>query len=143
MTNKQIEKKVKELEAKMESMVDLMLNLAQSIPTKEVKQEATGVIQINLPPDIEKGLPIPSKWRQKINEILGEDFEAEAEESGVDYILKVYIPPHLDRRIGADKNSGRDLSVGLIRRATDVADVEKWTRLIKANIQKTYPNFAL
>ncbi len=140
MTNKELEKKVKELEEKIEGMIDLMLNMAQSIPVKKI--DPIELKQVDLPPEVYQGLPFPSKWRQKINEILGENFEAEVEESaGGDYILKVYMPSSLDRRVGMEKNSGRDISVGIVRRGSDVADVEKWSKLICANLQKTFPNF--
>ena len=88
---------------------------------------------------------IPTKWREKVNEILGKDFECEVDDSsGGDFLIKIFVPEKWDCRVGDEKRMAkRDMRAGLIRRATDVSDVEKWCKLIKSNILKTYPNFTV
>lgn len=86
---------------------------------------------------------VPKKWREKVDEVLGKDFKLEIEESsGGNFILKVFVPEEYDCRVGDERSMNKqDMRCGLIRRASDVADVEKWCNLIKANIQKTHSNF--
>lgn len=86
---------------------------------------------------------VPSKWREKIREILGDGFDSSVEETtGGHFLLKIVVPEEWDCRIGDEKRmSKRDLRCGLVRRTSDLSDVEKWCELFKANIQKTHPNF--
>ena len=83
---------------------------------------------------------IPSAWQVKIDEILGKEFEVKIlESSGGNYVMDVYMPEGLDRRVG--ERQGRDHSTGLIRRVSDVSDVEIWCKRIKEQIIKSYPNW--
>ena len=134
-----------ELRKRIADLTEIVMMAAKNAVEEESKGSVTDN-SISLPPvidstDIKKS--VPSVWRNKINEILGTQFEAEVNESsGGNYLLRVYMPADLDRRKGEEKNKNtKDCTVGLIRRATDIADVEKWANLIKVNIKKYYPNF--
>jgi len=131
MTNKELEQKVKELE-------ELVLRIAEAIPKKEEKPQPAQ--QVNLPPEKVGKIYFPPQWRAKIDEILGKSFEADAETgANGDYLMKVYMPEGVERRPGGER-TGRDLSQAIVRRATDMADVESWCNKIKNNILLTYPN---
>ena len=137
---------ITEIKKSVADLTELVMMVADNVAKKEESKGLLTDNSVSLPPvidstDIKKS--VPSVWRNKINEILGTQFEAEVNESsGGNYLLKVYMPTDLDRRKGEEKNKNtKDCSVGLIRRATDVADVEKWLNLIKSNIKKFYRNF--
>ena len=106
---------------------------------EDVKKRS--VPEVSVEDDIRKR--IPSKWRKSIDEALGKDFECEVDDStGGNFLMRITVPAKWDCRVGDEKNmSMRDYRSGLIRRSSDIADVEKWCALIKANILKTYPNF--
>lgn len=132
-----------QLNGRIDQVLDLITKVAEMIP-KPITDSVGNIdttIESKLPPDIQGSrLPIPSKWREKINQILGPEFEALVDESsGGNYTITIYIPPNLDRR--GNNQPGRDFSTGLIRRASDIADVENWATRILQNIQKTHNNF--
>lgn len=139
MTNKELAKVVGELTEKVNALSEIVASMIEKPP----KVEEPKTIQSTLPPEKVNGLPIPGKWRAKIDEVLGKSFEAEAEDSsGGDFLLKIYMPEQLDRRPKGERQ-GRDTSIAVIHRATDVADVETWSKRIKENILKNFPNTLL
>lgn len=83
---------------------------------------------------------VPSAWRRIVDDMLGTDFDLKVEESsGGNMIIKILLPDSLDRRVG--ERTGKDCSTGLVRRSSDVADVEAWCLKIRSNIQKTHVGF--
>ena len=146
LNKKELQEMVLVQNEKIDALIEMMSGIVSELPAKkeimpQIDTTTTqNKIEATLPPEVKNGLPPPSKWQQKVNDILGEDFALVVEESsGGNYLMKVFLPPYLDRRTG--EKEGLDTSCGLVRRASDIADVEKWCNLIKANIQKFYPLF--
>src|SRR3990167_1797056 len=85
---------------------------------------------------------LPRTWRTVVDEILGVDFIAKVEDRAHgNFVLFIYLPKHLDRRVG-EKNGELDYSTGLLRRASALQDVQTWCEKIATNIKKTYPKFS-
>ena len=154
--------KIELLEAKLDGLVDLVEGVVKQLPATTTQPEplvaetntenaavtiepAIGVgvfADVKVEPVIAEELPFPSVWRLKIDEILGKDFEAIVEDrANGNFKIFIYLPEYLDRRLGADRGKGKDLSTGLIRRATASDDVVIWCGKIKATILKLYPDF--
>lgn len=146
------------LSDKLTELTEVVLMVANNMPTatqapapvepaadvfpEDAAESQPKMRQVDLPPSgtIADGLPVPRKWRDVVTEVLGSDFSLDvADSSGGNYVITITIPDEWDRRVGNRK--GRDYSTGLVRRATDLADVEKWCNMIRSNIQKTYPKF--
>lgn len=84
---------------------------------------------------------IPKKWRAIVDEKLGKDFDLKVEDSSDgNFVLHFILPQRIDRRVG--DRTGRDHSVGLIRRASATGDVEQWADRIAGNIKKTFTHFS-
>lgn len=145
MKLKDLEEALDKQNKKIDSIVEMVDLIAQSFKEqKEVKVEQIATQEVvketSYPPEVTTGLPPPSKWRRLVDQILGTDFGLEVDESSSgNYVIKVSLPTRCDRRVG-DK-IGLDVSTGLVRRSSDLADVELWCKKIKENILKTYPNF--
>jgi len=143
------DKKIDDQDNKIDKLIDVVMGLADQLPTAPTIAPSPVTPNILPTPEDPEGftasneISIPAMWRAKINEILGEDFEATIEDSnGGSFILKIFLPKHLDRRKGeALKEGDKDMSSGIIRRATDMADVEMWCTRIKTNIQSFFPDF--
>jgi hypothetical protein len=86
---------------------------------------------------------VPKTWKDIVNKMLGTDFIVSVEESsGGNYRLKIVVPERYDRRIGDERQmSKQDVSTGIVRRASDVSDVEKWCDLIRKTIKAKHPAF--
>lgn len=145
-----LEDKVSTLTDKLDKLTEIVGSLAErvlspviTVPTGVVV--TPGSVQTATPmpdaPTIE-GM-IPKAWREKVDAILGPDFRLEImESSGGNYTLKFIVPPQWDRRVGDQKTMmPYDFSTGLIRRATDVADVLMWSERIRDNIKRQFNNF--
>lgn len=133
--------KLEELSKKVEMLVDVIGTIAEKVMGVEVKSVESDIKDSTPIKNDDLSLIIPSSWRRIITSLLGENFSAKIEDSGGNFILFVYLPPELDRRIGDEKTSTPDYSTGLIRRASADSDVEYWCEKIKANIKKTHPEF--
>jgi len=114
------------------SLDDVELNSAEENREKQIEMDNTDIAS-----------RIPPAWRDIIDTELGDDFEAKFEDGGTgqNFVLFLTLPKHLDRRPINAKDGSRDISTGAINRATDVSDVETLCKLVKGNIQKTYPDF--
>ena len=139
-TPKKTDERMNALEEKMSAMMDLMTEVIDQ--KNEQKKEEVIPENQKLQHDIQQmdniSQMLPIKWKQKIEEILGKGFDIEINDSaGGNYVMYFYIPSHLDRRVG-EKN-GRDHSTGLIRRASDIADIEQWCTRIKQTIKLRFP----
>lgn len=133
MTNKELEKKVNEL-------TELVMKVVEAMPKKEDSIPLAITPQVDLPPQKTTGLPAPSTWRAKVDEILGKSFEIEVVDGAKgDYLMKIYMPEGIERRPGGER-IGRDLSQAIIHRATDLFDVESWCKKIQSNILLTHSN---
>ena len=149
MKLKELDEVIANQNKKIDDLVEMLGMVVAEMPKKNVLLTETTPLAseapvkvVNLPPEVKDGLPPPAKWRAKVTGILGEDFDLQVDESaGGNYIIRVLLPAHLDRRNGDEKGKGLDISTGLVRRASDLADVEKWCILIKSNIQKKYNDF--
>mgnify|MGYP001560159087 FL=1 len=144
MKLKELDEVIANQNKKIDDLVEMLGMVVAEMPKKNAMLPVTEpqVPQVQLPPELDTKLPPPSKWRAKVDELLGTDFDLQVEESsGGNYNIKILLPPHLDRRNGDEKGKGRDCSSGFVRRASDLSDVEKWVLLIKANIQKKFPDF--
>lgn len=144
-TNKEMEKIVRELTEKVNTLTEIVMGIVER--KKLVEETVTSTVPnikiVDLPPEKVDNLPVPGKWRAKVDEILGKSFEAEVTDGASgDYLMIIYIPDELDRRPGGER-TGRDRSNVILHRATDMADLERWCNKIKDNILLTYPNTQL
>src|SRR3990167_8279891 len=91
------------LNKRIDQVLDVVSKVAEMIPRQDKVGNIDTTIESKLPPTLLKEdgkLPVPGKWREMINQILGPEFEAEVDESsGGNYVIKVYMPLHLDRRV--------------------------------------------
>lgn len=136
-----LDEKVNFLAQRVDSMMDLMKKVVENSVKQEeiIKKHEEGKLKTQEIP--QQGSLIPRVWRAKVNEILGTDFGLEIQDSsGGDFVLRFILPEKWDRRTG-DEKVGRDISVGLIHRSSDVSDVETWCKLIKENILKKHKDF--
>ena len=134
--------RIDDLTKKVDMIVDVVSNLADKVlKTPEKKQEYQELSEEKL--DEELSELVPKSWKRIVDDILGDNFEVKVEDSDSgNFILFVYLPHELDRRVGLEKDiKTKDFSTGLVRRASASSDVEYWCEKIKANIQKTYSNF--
>lgn len=119
---------------------------AKANKQKEIEEKLSRLAElekkIESQPENIEGM-LPRSWRDVIDKGLGPDFKASvAESSGGNYIIKIVIPPQYDRRTGEQKQMMKeDYSTGIVRRASDIADVTRWCELIKGTIKSMYPDF--
>ena len=135
MPNAKVQVQIDALSEKLDALVGVITTMAEQrkpdLPPKPIEPQVSPLTVDNL---------IPSAWQVKIDEVLGKGFEVKIlESSNGNYVMDVYMPEGLDRRVG--ERQGRDHSTGLIRRASDVSDVETWCARIKEQIVKSYPNW--
>lgn len=142
LPSKQEDDKVAQLSEKVDKLFDVVERVVQMVSEKPQPSQPAQR-QPDLPEDVSLDMMVPTKWRQMIDKYLGKDFQAEVQEGGnASFSLKIYIPKHLDRRVGPKDDPNPDVSMASpIRRASDVADVEMWCKKIAENIKKTHPNF--
>lgn len=143
MKENQLETKVDDLANKFEALLDMVTGLADKVmPPRQTENERVEEL-FEGATSLDEPLPTPRKWRDIVNNILGSDFDVKVEDSSEgNFIIFIYLPENLDRRIGEEKlQNTKDYSTGLVRRASATADVEYWCEKIKKTIQKMYPNF--
>lgn len=138
------------LEAKFDKLLDVVSELAekvsklQTVNTMTVTMGQGKSVSTTTPRPVQEEKlndRVPPQWRAVVDAKLGTDFDIKVEDTvHGDFLLYVYLPTRYDRRVG--QKFGRDLSTGLIRRASPLADVEKWTVRIAENIKKSYSEFA-
>ena len=143
--------KIKVLEQKFDKLVDLVSQLAERItapntllPQPVVQQPPSRIEEFVTEQKEHDNASqlVPRSWRKIVDDMLGQDFGVEIDDSSNgNFVLKVLVPQQFDRRIGLERGPGQDCSTGLIRRASALADVEKWCTLIGQNISKFYPTF--
>ncbi len=132
-----------ELESKFDKLLDLVSEvLKKNEPEAKVRssaeQQETRDAELS---DTDFLTTVPNSWKRAAETILGKDFTFKVEEtSGGNFMLYVYTPPHLDRRPTTDSGS-RDVSTGLVRRASAMQDVETWCALIRDNVKKHFPEY--
>ena len=145
-------KKVENLEARVTGLADSIEKIGNLLTKDiEVSDHRPAVQKPSLSEQVKNEVTVPEdsegyfppKFRRMIDKILGPDFKAAlAESSGSDCILKVFVPTQWDCRLGDQRLMGTyDIRVGIVHKATDLSDVEKWCTLFAANIKKTYPQF--
>lgn len=141
--------RVEELAKKVDQLTDILIPLAEKVMNSEKVSQIPPQAQI--PPssavvqnltemkeaeDLTKTL-IPKKWNEAVREILGAGFDLEINEAGHgNFSISILLPLGLDRRVPRDSKT-RDVSTGLVRRATAEFDVRNWCELVKKNIQST------
>ena len=138
------EDKFIKLEEKFDALVEMVGRLAEKVLSKEdpnvpVVLSATPKQETK---DEETQL-VPRAWRNVVTATLGEDFGLNVKDSANgNFTIEVIVPPQWDRRVGEEKEKNRpDISTGLVRSSSAIADVEKWCTLIKQTIKKSHPNF--
>lgn len=150
-------KRAKELElddvkARMDGLESKVSSVADSLEKVSGLLERVIAVSDHKPPklevepeadDTDDSGYFPPKFRRIIDKMLGPDFKATLmESSGGDCVLQVLIPPQWDCRQGEEKlMSKQDIRCGLVHKATDISDLEKWCSLFVTNIKKTYPHF--
>ena len=135
--------KLNDLASKVDKLTDIVSILADKVMRKVDVPAVSVNVQM---PNPEEGLPklnptfaIPNEWREVVDRILGKEFGATVSASNENYIITVVLPQELDRRVG--EKQGRDISTGIVRRASPLADVEYWCKKIAENLSKIHPNF--
>lgn len=133
-----------EIKEQVGKLTDLVTALGERVlnTTKPTPEPPTSPVRVSKPSPATSDLSgvVPKAWRQIVDMELGNDFGIEVTDSSAgNMLIKVIVPDHLDRRVG--EKEGKDHSMGLIRRASDLSDVEHWCEKIRSNIQKTYNDF--
>jgi hypothetical protein len=139
---------VEALSKKLDKMVDIMSVLAVKVnkleDEKPVPDSAAPAKPRYSTTEIDRDAfnkRVPRQWRELIDTILGPDFEAEVNDSNGNWMLTIIVPEYLDRRVGSERKDGKDTSTGLVRRSSDLADVENWCKLVRERIVERYPKF--
>jgi len=142
------DKRITNLESSLEKITELVVNMSTIIEEGQRIAAETPAPTKTPVRDIEKeieaegtdSIPLPQKWVEAKNRLLGTDFTMEIKDvADGNFMMTVWLPDHLDRRVG--DRTGKDLSTGLIRRTSALADVEVWCSRIAGNIKKNYPDF--
>ena len=142
-----METKLNEVSARIDKLVDIVTGVVEMVKQKEEPVPTKGPsldVRAKTPEDDNFSQAAPRAWRLIVNKILGSDVSLRVEDTvHGDYVLYFALPKHLDRRVGEDKNNGQsnDVSTGIIRRASAMADVEKWSNLVKDNVTKKFKDF--
>lgn len=147
----EIKKDISDLKGIVSNLVELSLRHEKSLEQKN--NGTTFSVPINTPntapsvvsasPEITLTQIVPIKWRTKVDELLGKEFGLTViDAAGGDFLVHIRVPDEWDCRIGDEKWLHKeDIRVGLVRRVSPDSDLEKWCKLIRANIQKIHPNF--
>ena len=136
--NDEISEKVNQLSDKLDKLVDIVAGIV-NVEKEEKKEEVvTPQEQIAREQKIDSKdflSSLPSEWRKIVDKYLGENFLAKVRDSsGGNFLLEIYIPKEYDRRVG-DRIGEHDISVGQVRRASAIQDVEYWSKLVRANLE--------
>ncbi len=143
VSTNQPDDRLSKIEDRLDRLTDLLTTVAEKQIETESKKE-TIVVTPESPKELFHKTDLsglfPKEWRAVIDRVLGNDFVARIEESsGGNFILEVLLPERFDRRVGEKR--GQDISTGLIRRASDINDVEHWCKKIAETIVKSHPEF--
>lgn len=141
------EEKIESLTNTVDKLTELIKGVIDTTDHRPAASQASDIppsLRRNAQDDEEEDRGyFPKKFRRIIDEHLGPDFEATLEESsGADCILKIIVPKQWDCRIGDEKLGGtHDIRTGLVKKASDIADVDTWCKKFAAHIKKSHPSF--